>query len=138
MKTKILSLAILSIWSITSVFAQDRTTVTATNSDISDNLDLRAVASIFGDSKDLGDFEKRLNDPNAQISNLDLNNDNRVDYLRVIETVEGNAHIIVIQAVLGLDTYQDIATVEVEREQVQQSSGSGSWRCVHVWLKLYL
>jgi hypothetical protein len=117
MKTKILSVVILSLASITGIFAQDRTTVTANNSDISDNLDLRAVASIFGDSKDLADFERRLNDPNAQISNLDLNNDNRVDYLRVIETVEGNAHLIIIQSVLGLDAYQDIATVEVERDR---------------------
>ena len=50
MKTKILSLAFLSVCSIASVFGQDRTTVTANNSDISDNLDLRAVASIFGDA----------------------------------------------------------------------------------------
>ena len=79
MKTKVLILSMLSIFSITRVFAQDRTTVTANNSDISDNLDLRAVASIFGDSADLDDFEKRLNDPKAQISNLDLNGDNQVD-----------------------------------------------------------
>jgi hypothetical protein len=117
MKTKILSVIILSFVSITGIFAQDRTTVTANNSDISDNLDLRAVASIFGDSRDLNDFERRLNDPKTQISNLDLNNDNRVDYLRVIETVEGNTHLIIIQSVLGLDTYQDIATVEVERDR---------------------
>lgn len=117
MKTKILSLLMLFFLSITGMSAQDRTTVTANNSDISDNLDLRAVASIFGDSRDLADFERRLNDPNSQISNLDLNNDNRVDYLRVIETVEGNVHLIIIQSVLGLDTYQDIATVEVERDR---------------------
>lgn len=117
MKTKILSLTMLSILSITSVFAQDRTTVTANNSEISDNLDLRAVASIFGDSKNLDDFERRLNDPKIQISNLDLNGDNKVDYLRVIETVEGNVHLIVIQSVLGRDTFQDIATVEVERDR---------------------
>ena len=61
-------------------FAQDRTTVNATSSEISDNLDLRAIASIFGDSRDLEDFENRLNDPKTQISNLDLNNDNQVDY----------------------------------------------------------
>lgn len=120
MKTKILSLAMLSLLSITSVFAQDRTTVTANNSEISDNLDLRAVASIFGDSKNLDDFERRLNDPNAQISNLDLNGDNRVDYLRVIETVERNVHLIIIQSVLGRDSYQDIATVEVERDRYNQ------------------
>ncbi len=117
MKTTILSLTMLSLLSITSIFAQDRTTVTANNSEISDNLDLRAVASIFGDSANLDDFERRLNDPKAQISNLDLNGDNKVDYLRVIETVEGNAHLIVIQSVLGRDTFQDIATVEVERDR---------------------
>ncbi|MGL2966014.1 hypothetical protein [Flavobacterium sp. XGLA_31] len=117
MKTTILSLSILSIMSVTSLFAQDRTTVTANNSEISDNLDLRAVASIFGESSDLNDFERRLNDPKIQISNLDLNDDNKVDYLRVIETVEGNAHLIVIQSVLGRDTYQDIATVEVQRDR---------------------
>jgi hypothetical protein len=117
MKTKIISLSVLSLLSFTTLFAQDRTTVSAYNSEISDNLDLRAVASIFGDSRDLADFERRLNDPKIQISNLDLNEDNQVDYLRVIETIEGNAHLIVIQSVLGRDTFQDVATVEVERDR---------------------
>jgi hypothetical protein len=97
-------------------FAQDRTTVNASSSEISDNLDLRAVASIFGDSRDLEDFEQRLNDPKNQISNLDLNGDNQVDYIRVIETVEGRTHLIVLQSVLGRDTFQDVATVEVEKD----------------------
>lgn len=117
MKTKMILGSVLSLLSLTTMVAQDRTTVSAYNAEISDNLDLRAVASIFGDSKDLADFERRLNDPEIQISNLDLNNDNQVDYLRVIETVEGNAHLIVIQSVLGRDTYQDVATVEVERDR---------------------
>jgi hypothetical protein len=99
-----------------NLFAQDRTTVNASSSEISDNLDLRAVASIFGDSRDLEDFEQRLNDPKNQISNLDLNSDNQVDYLRVIETVEGRTHLIVLQSVLGRDTFQDVATVEVEKD----------------------
>ncbi|HEU4497665.1 MAG TPA: hypothetical protein VFR70_11485, partial [Flavobacterium sp.] len=95
--------------------AQNSTTVRANSSDISDNLDLKAVASIFGESADLADFERRLNDPRIQISNLDLNGDNKVDYLRVIETVEGRTHLIIIQSVLERDVYQDVATVEVER-----------------------
>jgi hypothetical protein len=74
------------------LFAQDVTTVTARSEDISDNLDLEAVASVFGESKDLEDFEKRLNGPDTQISNLDLNNDGEVDYLRVMETADGNVH----------------------------------------------
>src|SRR5690554_115552 len=92
-------------------------TVVAQNYDISDNLDLQAVASIFGESNDLEDFERRLNDPSLQISNLDLNRDNYVDYLRVVEIAEGDVRIIVIQAVLGQDQFQDVATIEMERQR---------------------
>ena len=115
MKTKLLLSSFMCLFFANS-FAQDKTTVNATSSEISDNLDLRAVASIFGESKDLADFEFRLNDPKEQISNLDLNNDNKVDYLRVIETLVGNVHLIIIQAVLGKDQFQDVATVEVETD----------------------
>ncbi len=100
-----------------SAMAQDRTTVTATSDDISDNLDLRAVASLFGDAANLEEFERLLNDPKSKISNLDLNRDNQVDYLRVVESVEGGTHLILIQAVLERDVFQDVATVEVERDR---------------------
>lgn len=116
MKTKILTLALFAFLFANETNAQDVTTVNAKNSDISDNLDLRAVASIFGDSENLEDFETRLNDPKNQISNLDLNNDREVDYLRVIESVERNTHLIVLQAVLERDVFQDVATIEVERD----------------------
>ena len=102
-----------------SSFAQ-QATVTAKNYDISDNLDLQAVASVFGDSKDLADFEFRLNDPEMRLSNLDLNRDGYVDYLRVIEAVEGRTHLVVIQAVLGQDVFQDVATIEVEKDRRNQ------------------
>ena len=117
MKTKIVAFTLLTSLFAGQLFAQDRTTVNATSSEISDNLDLRAVASIFGDAENLDDFERRLNDPKVQISNLDLNQDNQVDYLRVIESVEGNTHLIIVQSVLGRDVFQDIATIEVERDR---------------------
>lgn len=115
MKTTIFS-TLLATFAM-SAWAQDVTTVNAASAEISDNLDLRAVASIFGDAANLEDFERKLNDPDLQISNLDLNDDNRVDYLRVIESVEGNTHLIVLQSVLGQDVYQDVATIEVERDR---------------------
>ena len=120
MKTKLLSLALFGLLIQIPLFAQDRTTVNATSNEISDNLDLRAVASIFGDSKNLQDFEQRLNDPRNQISNLDLNFDRQVDYLRVIEAVEKNTHLIILQAVLEKDVFQDVATIEVERDRNNQ------------------
>lgn len=115
MKTSLLTL-VFTVLLMTSAHAQDVTTVNAKSTDISDNLDLRAVASIFGDAKDLEDFERRLNDPKNRISNLDLNNDGRVDYLRIVESVERGTHLIVIQSVLDVDVFQDVATVEVERD----------------------
>ena len=116
MKTRLFTSVIGALLIAIPSFAQDKTTVTANSSDISDNLDLKAVASIFGDASNLDDFERRLNDPKSQISNLDLNNDNQVDYLRVVESVEGRTHIVVIQAVLEKDVYQDVATVEIEKD----------------------
>ncbi|KIO54322.1 hypothetical protein [Flavobacterium hibernum] len=121
MKTKLILIALITL-TISSCQAQAGATVYAKNSDISDNLDLRAVASIFGESANLQDFERRLNDPKYQISNLDLNGDNEVDYLRVIESVEDRTHVVIIQAVLDRDVYQDIATIDVERNNYNKVS----------------
>lgn len=116
MKAHLLTTAIFAFLFTSCATAQDITTVNAQSSDISDNLDLKAVASIFGDSDNLADFERRLNDPKLQISNLDLNNDNMVDYLRVIEKVDNNTHVIVLQSIIGKDLFQDVATIEVEKD----------------------
>ena len=115
MKTSVAGLLAIILLTTTQCVAQNRFTVEAQNSDISNNLDLKAVASIFGEAKDLQDFEMRLNDYDSQISNLDLNNDGEVDYLRVIETSENNIHLVVIQAVLAKDVFQDVASIVVER-----------------------
>ena len=80
-----------------------------------ENLDLQAVASLFGMSNSLEELEWKLNDPSLQISNLDLNRDGYVDYLRLVEVTRYNTHLIVIQAVIGPDMYQDVATIEVSR-----------------------
>lgn len=116
LKEKAVYVLFLFSMGLGTTLAQDVTTVDAAGVEISENLDLEAVASLFGDAKDLEEFEYKLNDPEAQISNLDLNEDGRVDYLRVVETVEGDTHLIALQAVLGEDIYQDVATIEVEKE----------------------
>ncbi len=117
MKTQLLLLALLTSVFGASIQAQNRTRINTMNSEISDNLDLRAVASIFGDSRNLQDFERRLNDPRLQISNLDLNYDNEVDYLRVIESVQKRTHVVIIQSIIDRNLFQDIATIEIERDR---------------------
>jgi len=113
--------SMLFLAAITTTHAQDVTKVDATSEEISENLDLEAIASVFGDSKDLEEFEYKLNDPETQISNLDLNQNGTVDYLRVVETSENDTHLIAIQSVLGEDVYQDVATVEVEKDNEGKS-----------------
>lgn len=117
MKSKVASLLVVILLSTIHISAQKQITVEAKNNDISNNLDLQAVASVFGDSKDLQEFEMKLNDFDSQISNLDLNSDGEVDYLRVIESTENNVHLVVIQAVLERDVYQDVASILVERKE---------------------
>ena len=104
-----------------SSYADETVTVTATSSDISENLDLKTVATLFGQAKDLEQFEQLLNNPDSAFSNLDLNGDGEVDYLRVIETADNNRHLVVIQAVLAKDIYQDVASVFVEKDNTTQS-----------------
>ncbi len=113
---KLLALLFISAFTIGVVSSQDITTVEAKSTDISENLDLEAVASIFGEAEDLEDFEKKLNDPELQISNLDLNEDGEVDYIRVTEASKDNTHVVTLQATIGKDLYQDVAIISVEKD----------------------
>ena len=118
MKTRVLTLiGLLTMLSI-NMWADETITVSATQDEIAEQLDLKAVASAFGQAKNLEEFERVLNDEEQHISNLDLNSDGMVDYLRVIESADGNKHLVIIQAVLAKDIYQDVASIYVERDEV--------------------
>jgi len=62
-----------------------------------DNLNLYAVMKMFQESKTLEEFERNLNDEKSNINNLDLNGDGLIDYIRVIDNVDGDVHNIVLQ-----------------------------------------
>ena len=94
MKTRMILLVMGILFSTWMLHADETVTVTATSSDISENLDLKTVATLFGQAKDLEQFEQLLNDPDSAFSNLDLNGDGDVDYLRVVETADGNRHLV--------------------------------------------
>ena len=114
-------LSTISIGQLSIARADQTVTVTATNADISEDLDLKTVATLFGQAKDLEQFEQMLNNPDSAFSNLDLNGDGNVDYLRVIETADQNRHLVVIQAVLAKDIYQDVASIFVEKDPESES-----------------
>ncbi len=88
--------------------------VTPITQDISLYLDLQAVAAAFAQANSVEEFEMILNSNSYIISNLDLNRDGYIDYLRVLETLDGHTHVLLIQAVLAANIYQDVATLVVE------------------------
>ena len=103
----------------TALWADETVTVSANSSDISEGLDLKVVAKLFAEAKNLEEFETMLNNPDSAFCNLDLNGDGQVDYLRVIETGEGNKRLVVLQAVLAKDIYQDVASIYVEKDEAK-------------------
>lgn len=80
-----------------------------------DNLNLYAVMNLFQKSETIEGFEKSLNDENTRINNLDLNNDNYIDYIKVADYIDGNVHTIVLQDVLDRNESQDVAVFTVEK-----------------------
>lgn len=80
-----------------------------------DNLNLYAVMKLFQQSKTLEEFERNLNDPKTNINNLDLNEDNLVDYIKVFDDPDGDVHNIVLQVSVSQKENQDVAVVTVQK-----------------------
>lgn len=80
-----------------------------------DNLNLFAVMKLFQESETLEAFERNLNAENSKINNLDLNEDNKIDYIRVIDYPDGNDHTIVLQVAVNARENQDVAVFTVQR-----------------------
>lgn len=113
-----MSLLIVMLLSLSGCYTQtlfSAGTVSTVSADMGENLNLEAVATLFEDSRNLQDFEARLNDPGNQISNLDLNGDGYVDYIRVVQNYENGIYLITLQDVMGENQYQDLATIDVTR-----------------------
>ena len=121
MKTRITLILMAMIMTFGwSARADETITVSATGEDISQDLDLKAVAALFGQCANLEEFEQKLNNEDLHVSNLDLNGDGEVDYLRVVESADGNKHLVLLQAVLAKDIFQDVASIYVEKDADSQ------------------
>lgn len=80
-----------------------------------DNLNLFAVMDIFRSSPTLEEFEQKLNDPESMINNLDLNNDNFVDYIAVYDIPGDDVHVIVLRVALNRVENQDVAAFFIQK-----------------------
>lgn len=79
-----------------------------------DNLNLYAVLDVFQKSPTLEDFERTLNDKETNINNLDLNNDNVIDYIQVVgnRNRDSNSFSVILRVALNSNEYQDVAVIE--------------------------
>ncbi|MFN8280712.1 MAG: hypothetical protein U0V49_10555 [Saprospiraceae bacterium] len=80
-----------------------------------DFFSLQGALEIFKQSESPEEFEKLLNRETSKVSNLDLDNDGEVDYIKVIEKMNGDAHVFVLQIAVSEKENQDIAAIELEK-----------------------
>lgn len=111
MKPLLFSIAVLGAGSL---LAQTPTAADSTGLP-GDNFSLQAALDLFKSSPNMESFEKALNDPEKKINNLDLNGDGNVDYIRVVDNKDGDAHAIVLQVPVNGKEAQDVAVIELEK-----------------------
>ncbi len=81
-----------------------------------DNFSLQGAIELFKTATSPEDFEKLLNAEDNGVNNLDLNDDGQVDYIRVIDNQESDAHAIILQVPVSETESQDIAVIEIEKQ----------------------
>jgi len=86
-----------------------------------DHFSLEAAVELFKKSESPEDFEKRLNADGNDVNNLDLNEDGKVDYIRVVDNMDKDVHALVLQAVMGENEWQDVAVIEIERDGEEEA-----------------
>jgi hypothetical protein len=80
-----------------------------------DHFDLKGALELFKKAESPEEFEKLLNQEDNGVNNLDLNSDDRTDYIRVIDRMDGDVHAIVLQAPIDASEQQDVAVIEIEK-----------------------
>lgn len=80
-----------------------------------DNFSLEGALELFRKAESPEQFETFLNTENSSVNNLDLNGDGEIDYIRVIDKTEGDAHAFILQAIVSATENQDVAVIELEK-----------------------
>lgn len=114
MKTRLLILlSALMLWTGSQSFGQSE----EEKLDLpGDNLNLYAVLKLFQESETLEGFERKLNEEDSEINNLDLDGDNQIDYIRVEDNVDGNLHTITLKVAVSSTEDQNVAAFYVEKK----------------------
>jgi hypothetical protein len=80
-----------------------------------DHFSLQGALEMFRQSASPEDFEKKINEEDNHVNNLDLNGDGEIDYVRVEDKMDGDVHALVLQVPVNEKEVQDIAVIEIEK-----------------------
>lgn len=95
----------------------------------SKGLDLNAVTALAKKAKDAADFERLLNSESEAVNNIDLNDDGKVDYIKVSEYGSGDKRGFSLTEEIAPGKIQEIATIDIQREgenATMQTTGNPS------------
>jgi hypothetical protein len=81
-----------------------------------DQFSLEGALEMFKKAASPEEFEKMINTEGNHVNNLDLNGDGDIDYVKVIDNMDGEAHALVLQVAVSANENQDIAVIEIEKE----------------------
>ena len=82
-----------------------------------DDLDLYAVLEVFQKSKTIEDFEKTINLEKTKLNNLDLDNDKKVDFIKVVTNKDGDSFSFILQVAVSKTENQDVAVIFVSKDK---------------------
>ncbi len=88
---------------------------TKTQEVLGDHFSLEGALDLFKKATTPEDFESQLNNSDHLVSNLDLDADGYVDYIRVEDFVQDDVHAMVLSVMLSAKEQQDIAVIEIEK-----------------------
>ncbi len=80
-----------------------------------DNFSLQGALQMFHDAASPEDFEQAINTEGNHVNNLDLDGDGNIDYIRVVDRSEKNAHVFILQVPVSETESQDVAVIELEK-----------------------
>jgi hypothetical protein len=86
-----------------------------TPENLGESFSLEGALVLFKKANTLSEFEQAINQEGNNVNNLDLNNDDTIDYITVSDLYENNAHSIVLSTDLNDTEKQDIATIDIEK-----------------------
>ncbi|HHM21960.1 MAG TPA: hypothetical protein ENJ20_08040 [Bacteroidetes bacterium] len=81
-----------------------------------DHFSLEGALELFKKASSPEQFEELLNKEDNYVNNLDLNEDGKIDYIRVVDNMDGDVHAIVLQVPVNEKEQQDVAVIEIERK----------------------